>query len=106
MRDPREIATMADLRREIDDLDRRLMALLGARARLIDRAAELKPAEGMPARVGPRVEEVAMNARANAAEAGFDPDLAEELWRRMIEWSIAREEAVMGPDDERTADGG
>lgn len=100
MRDPSEIGTMAELRREIDALDRQLVALLAARARLIDRAAELKPGEGMPARITPRVEEVVANARAGAEAQGWDPDLAEAIWRQMVEWSIAREEAVMGPGDQ------
>jgi isochorismate pyruvate lyase len=28
----------------------------------------------------------------------MDPDLAEKLWRILIDWSIAREERVIGPD--------
>jgi isochorismate pyruvate lyase len=100
MREPSEIGTMTDLRVEIDALDRQLVALLAARARLIDRAAELKPGEGLPARITPRVEEVIANARAEAEAHGWDPDLAEAMWRQMVEWSIAREEAVMGPGDQ------
>ena len=101
MRDPRDIASMADLRVEIDALDRQLMTLLGQRARLIDRAAELKPAEGLPARTTDRVAEVIAKARANAAAHGVDPDLAARLWHMMIEAAIAREETVMGPDEGR-----
>lgn len=88
---------MTELRREIDALDRALADLLAKRAAYIDRAAELKPGEGLPARITPRVEEVARNARKNAEAAGLDPDFAEGLWRKMIEWSIAREERVLGP---------
>ncbi|MEZ5911468.1 MAG: chorismate mutase [Paracoccaceae bacterium] len=92
-----DITTMAELRAAIDACDRELMALLAQRASLIDRAIALKPGEGLPARIGARVEEVAMNARANARAAGFDPDFAEALWRQIIDWSIAREEIVLGP---------
>ncbi|MHA6327169.1 chorismate mutase [Roseivivax sp. CAU 1753] len=98
MRAPKDIATMADLRVEIDTLDRELMTLLGHRARLIDRAAELKPGEGLPARTGDRVAQVIANARRNAQAHGVDPDLAATLWSALIEAAIAREEAVMGPD--------
>ncbi|ROT98956.1 chorismate mutase [Histidinibacterium lentulum] len=101
MREPGEIGTMAELRREIDALDRELVARLAARARLIDRATELKPGEGMPARITSRVEEVVANVRAEAAATGWDPALAEAMWRQMIEWSIAREEAVLGPGEEQ-----
>jgi isochorismate pyruvate lyase len=92
-----ELHDMAALRREIDALDRRMIDLLADRAALIDRAAQLKPAEGLPARIGSRVEEVVANVRARAVRAGgIDPDLAERLWRILIEWSIDREEKTPG----------
>lgn len=102
-RAPEECRTMAELRVEIDALDAALVEGLAARARYIDRAAELKPGEGLPARIETRVEEVVGKVRARAVAAGADPDLVERLWREMIAWSIAREEAVMGPDE--TTDG-
>ncbi|MFC2966483.1 chorismate mutase [Acidimangrovimonas pyrenivorans] len=97
MTDLARITSMAELRREIDAHDRGIVAALVRRAAMIDRAAELKPAEGLPARIGPRVEAVVENVRAAAVEGGLDPDLVERLWRELIEWSIAREEKVLGP---------
>lgn len=91
-----KIATMAELRVAIDTLDRELVALLARRAGLIDRAAELKRSEGLPARIPWRVEEVVQKVRTSAAAQGLDADLAEGLWRPLIEWSIAREEARLG----------
>ena len=96
---PETIPDMAHLRREIDALDRTLVDLLAQRARLIDRAVELKPGEGMPARINARVDEVLGNVRASAVAAGWDADLAEALWRQLVEWSIAREEKVLGVED-------
>ena len=96
MKAPQDCANMAELRVQIDALDRQLVALLAQRATYIDRAAELKPAEGLPARIDERVEDVVAKVRITAQEAGFDPDLAEAIWRRMIDWSIAREERVLG----------
>lgn len=96
MREPSEIATMAELRAEIDAHDRRIVDMLADRARLIDRASELKPGEGMPARITPRVEAVVANVRAAAQARGLDPELIERVWRELIEWSIAREEKVLG----------
>jgi isochorismate pyruvate lyase len=101
VKEPESCTNMAELRKEIDRLDGELVALLAKRATYIDRAAELKPSAGLPARITPRVEEVASNARKNAEVAGFDPDLAEQIWRMLIEWSIAREERILGPSDER-----
>ena len=98
MKRPSEIATMAELRAEIDALDARLVALLADRAQLIERAIQIKPGEGMPARIETRVEDVVAKVRARAAEAGVSPDLAERLWRPMMEFFIAREEEVLGSE--------
>lgn len=95
---PSQCRTMADVRAEIDRIDARIVALLGERAGYIDRAAELKPALGLPARIDDRVEEVIAKVRARAMAESVDPDLAEALWRRLIDWSIAREEAKIGSD--------
>ena len=96
MADPTDIANMAELRQEIDVLDREIVASLKRRVALIDRAIELKLIEGLPARITHRVEEVVENVRTEARVHQIDPDLIEDLWRRLIEWSIAREERVLG----------
>ncbi|MFV0358687.1 chorismate mutase [Tropicimonas sp.] len=93
---PEDCPSMAVLRLQIDDLDRQLVAALAERARYIDRAAELKLGAGLPARIEARVEEVVANVRRAAGEAGLDRDLAETLWRQLIDWSIRREEAILG----------
>ncbi len=93
---PAECKTMADIRAEIDRLDGALMALFAERAGYIDRAAEIKAGTGLPARIEARVEEVVTNVRDHARAAGLDPALFETIWREVIEWSIAREEEVLG----------
>lgn len=97
---PQDCQSMAELRAQIDALDADLVAGLAARARYIDRAAQLKPAEGLPARIGPRVDEVVGKVRARADETGLDPDLVERVWRELIEWSIRREAVAMGQREE------
>jgi isochorismate pyruvate lyase len=87
---------MAELRAQIDALDGRIIELLARRVAYIDRAAELKPAEGLPARIDARVEEVVQRVRKRAEAEGFDPVLAERMWRQLIDWSIAREEQTLG----------
>lgn len=88
---------MQDLRAQIDALDAEIVALMARRAAYIDRAIDLKPGEGLPARIGERVEEVVARVRTRALAEGLDPDLVEALWRRLIDWSVAREEVVLGP---------
>jgi isochorismate pyruvate lyase len=96
VKDPKDCASMAELRAEIDRLDGELVALIARRVACIDRAVALKRAAGLPARIEPRVEEVARNARDAAARWGLDAEAVEALWRTIIDWSIAREAAVLG----------
>lgn len=96
MKAPQDCHNMAELREGIDALDGQIVALLARRVGYIDRAAELKPAEGLPARIEARVEDVVEKVRDRAGAEGFDPALAEAMWRLMIEWSIAREARVLG----------
>ncbi len=91
-----DCTTMAEVRTEIDRVDAALVALLAERTTYIDRASDLKPALGLPARIEDRVEEVVAKVRDRAEAEGFDPALAEALWRQLIDWSIAREEDVIG----------
>ncbi|MCA8884931.1 MAG: chorismate mutase [Rhodobacteraceae bacterium] len=92
MTDPAQCRDMTDLRQLIDGLDRDLVRLLALRQRCIDRAAELKRHEDLPARIPARVEEVVANIRSAARAEGADADLLETLWRQLIDWSIARED--------------
>lgn len=92
---PENCASMEQLRAQIDLLDRELVALLARRAGYIDRAIALKQENGWPARIPARVEDVVAKARAAADAQGLDADLIEDLWRQLVEWSIAREARVI-----------
>jgi isochorismate pyruvate lyase len=99
-RDPASCANMTDLRRDIDRLDRELVALLSERRRYIERAAELKLGNGWPARIEDRVEEVVARVKAEARSHELDDALVERIWRELIDWSIALEERRLGASDE------
>lgn len=101
MRKAEDCRTMAELRAEIDRLDQELVALFAERAGYIDRAAAIKAGVDLPARIDARVEEVVANVRHHATSHGLPPDLIEKFWRRLIDWSIAREENILGPDSLR-----
>ena len=101
MKTPAECMTMADIRVEIDRVDEELVRLFASRAGYIDRAGEIKAEIGLPARIGTRVEDVVTKVRGHAVTYGLPPELVEKLWRRLIDWSIAREESVLGPDSLR-----
>lgn len=101
MRKAADCTTMAQIRAEIDRLDEDLVRLFAERAGYIDRAAEIKAEADLPARIEDRVEQVVGNVRAHAETYGLPPELVEKLWRRLIDWSIAREESKLGPDSLR-----
>ena len=92
---PQDCSDMRELRQQIDRLDRDLVALLAERAGYIDRAAQIKIECGLPARITDRVEQVVSNLLNHAASAGLSEDLVETLWRELMEWAIAREEAQL-----------
>jgi isochorismate pyruvate lyase len=98
MKTPAECTTMAELRAEIDRLDAELVALFAQRTGYIDRAVEIKSDVGLPARIDARVEEVVANVRRHAVAQGLPPDKMEKLWRKLIDWSIEREEDRFGKD--------
>ena len=95
-----DCTTMAEVRAQIDRLDVELVALFAERTSYIDRASQIKSVLGLPARIDARVEEVVANVRRHAVGHGLPPDKIEKLWRRLIEWSIEREETVLGKDAE------
>jgi isochorismate pyruvate lyase len=86
---------LADLRVVIDRIDRDIVKLLAERVQCLDRVITIKAREKIPAAIPERVEEVVAHVRAEAEAAGMPPDLAEILWRRLIEWSIAYEDRHM-----------
>lgn len=98
LKDPAEIETMVELRAQIDRLDTALIDLLALRQAHVDRAAQIKTKEGLPARIPSRVNEVLDNIEVEALRAGFEPLLARQMWAMMVEDMIAREERVLGPD--------
>ncbi|SHG87562.1 chorismate mutase [Marivita hallyeonensis] len=95
---PDTVDTMAELRSAIDEIDAELMTLLAERLSFADRAPVLKQREGISAAAPSRARQVLDNVRAKAEVAGFDPDMAEAMWKIMIDGIIAREERVMGKE--------
>ncbi len=96
LKSPNDIHNMNDLRIQIDALDREIITALAKRQSYIDRAAQIKPAAGLPARIEARVDEVINNVAQVAQKTGFDPELARRMWAMMIDEMIAREEKAMG----------
>ena len=82
--------SLDEIRREIDEIDSRIISLLSDRSRLVSAAGKLKKSENGvrdPHRVGQVIEKV----RAKAAEAGLDQDIAEEIYRTIIGCFVRKE---------------
>lgn len=90
--------SLSELRGTIDRIDREIVALLAERVRCLDRVVAIKRRDNLPAAIPERVEQVVAHVRSEAIAAGMPPDLAEMLWRRLIDWSITYEEGHLKPD--------
>src|SRR5579872_974539 len=88
----RDDVTLADLRERLDDIDGRLLALIGERQRLGGEIARVKRETGYPTRDYQRERDVIMGARAKASELGLSPALAESLLRLLIRSSLTTQE--------------
>ncbi|MFC0218553.1 isochorismate pyruvate lyase [Pseudochelatococcus lubricantis] len=88
---------LTGFRAEIDAIDAEIVALLARRMAVVDRVIVAKRSHGLPALIPARVEEVAGQVRRHAGELGAPPDLAEAVWRTMMDWVIAYEDERLSP---------
>ena len=88
--DPESCTTMAEVRAGVDDVDRRVVALLKRRFGYMDAAARIKP-DRAAVRDEWRKNDVLSKVDAAATEAGVDRALLARLYEDLIETSIAHE---------------
>ena len=81
---------MQEVRREIDRLDRTLVRLVAERQSYIEAAGRLKT-DRQRVRDEARIEDVVQKILDQAAKDGLNPNIAEPVWRLLIEKSIAHE---------------
>ena len=82
--------TMADVRFEIDRLDRALVRLLVERQSFMDAAARIKGTR-KSVHDRARIEDVVSKVVAEARKQGLSPAIAEPVWRTLIDRCIAYE---------------
>jgi chorismate mutase len=87
-----------EIREKIDDVDRRLVALLVERARFVEEVVHYKRAHHMA--VVDRAREDRMLARIAdvAKDAGLDPRVAQQVLRTIIDGFTLLEVEELGPD--------
>jgi isochorismate pyruvate lyase len=82
--------TMTDVRREIDRLDRALVRLLAERLTYIERAGHIKQ-DRATVRDEARIADVLAKVQASCEREGFPFEIAEPVWRRLMDGCIAHE---------------
>ena len=88
--DPADCTTMTEVRAGVDDVDRRIVALIERRFGFMDAAARIKPTRSS-VRDEQRKAEVKDKVDKAAAAAGVDRQLLHRLYEDIIETSIAHE---------------
>lgn len=84
---------MADVREGVDAIDRELVALLVRRQAYMQAAARIKPNRAAVYDEA-RIEDVVAKVLEQACAQGLSADIAEPVWRKLIERCIAHEFSV------------
>lgn len=84
-------AELSHLREQIDEVDKSLLDLLAKRLQLVAEVGEVKSQHGLPIYVPERESSMLAARRAEAERMGIPPDLIEDILRRIMRESYARE---------------
>jgi 4-amino-4-deoxychorismate mutase len=87
---------LQDLRKQLDDLDHQLLALLGQRFEICRQVAQRKTQFAIPLMQPGRVKIVQDRAIAAAREHGFGEAFALDLYQRIIAEACRLEDELMG----------
>lgn len=90
---PGDCQTMLDVRQGVDALDRALVALLAERQRYMEAAARIKPDRDAVFDQA-RIDDVVAKVLTAAQAHHLSPEIAEPVWRLLIDRCIAHEFAV------------
>lgn len=85
-----ECNSLIEVREHIDRLDRQIVPLLAERTRFVEQAARFKQTKQAVVDTD-RIEAVVLKVRHLAIEEGMDPDMAEKIYRAIIDASIVHE---------------
>ncbi len=90
------MATLEELRDEIDRIDAEIIELVGRRQDSAGRIARLKYTGHLPIRDEERRREVLNRAFDRAVERGVDPTAVQRLFEVLVEMSEARQRGCTG----------
>ena len=84
--------SLDDLRDDLSAVDRQLIELIAARQKIVSEIGHSKLSSGTGTRDYAREKDVLDMGREQAVELGIDPDLAEDVLRKLIQSSLASQE--------------
>lgn len=87
---PEQCTGMADIREEIDLLDRAIIQLIGTRYQYVQAAAKFKTSE-TAVRAPERFKAMLLQRREWAHEQGLSPDVIEKLYSDLVGYFIQEE---------------
>src|SRR3712207_5740774 len=86
---------LSTLRDRIDECDRKIIALIAERLRIVEEVAFAKLDAASPFRDREREERLLIRLREHATDAGIDPHEIERLYRVVMDMSVAHQEATV-----------
>jgi chorismate mutase len=100
MRDPTapDAGELDQIRERIDDVDRRLVALLAERAQLVEEVVHYKRSNRMAVVDRGREDRMLARIAEVAKDAGLDPRVAQQVLRTIIDGFTLLEVEELGPD--------
>ena len=87
---PQDCTSMKEVRAGVDALDRQIVKLIAERSRYMQAAARIKPSRDV-VRDQARIDDVLAKVGAAADAANLPRQIAEPVWRELVEQSIAYE---------------
>ncbi len=90
MKTPEQCENIAEIRTEIDRIDRNIVAALGERLKYVRAASQFKTSEAS-VRAVERVRNLLEQRRAWASEEGLDPEVVEKMYRDLLSFFIESE---------------
>ena len=99
MKPVKDCKNIEDIRRAIDELDEEIITLLGKRYQYVKEIVKFKKKNEESIVAKERREAVIRSRRKLAVENGLDPDVIEELYRKLISHFIDEELKLIRDDD-------
>ena len=92
---PQECGSLAEVRGEIDRIDREIIRLLAVRSEYVREVVKYKDGTPQGIEAPERRAAVLQTRRQWAAEAGISPDIVEEIYDRLVAYFISEEKKLL-----------